>query len=78
MMNNIWLILVLLCCCKKDGCSSCHKDRDMGSRCGCKDDFRDNCMMDRPKKEYCPNQMPSVPFMRENEAQSRCCENNIE
>lgn len=79
-MNSIWWILILLCCCNhnqcdcedRDGCgrrndcgrrrdNDCRRDNERKNDCGC-------------KKEYCPDQMQTMPFQRGNDGSSHCCE----
>lgn len=70
-MNNIWLILFLLAGFgQSDGCNSqsgggCSRG---SNDCGKK---QNDC---GGKKEYCPNQVQAVPFQRDGDGESRCCE----
>lgn len=64
-MNNIWVILLLLCCCNQS-CGGGYDELDYNCKpakndCGC-------------KKDYCPDQMQAMPFSRNGDGQSCCCE----
>lgn len=79
-MNSIWWILILLCCCNHNHCDcddrddyGCRNDCDRRRDCDCRrdDDRKKDCGC---KKEYCPDQMQTMPFQRGNDGSSRCCE----
>lgn len=79
-MNSIWWILILLCCCNHNHCDcddrddyGCRNDCDRRRDCDCRrdDDRKKDCGC---KKEYCPDQMQTMPFQRGNDGLSRCCE----
>lgn len=79
-MNSIWWILILLCCCNHNQCDcedrdGCGRRNDCGRRrdCDCRRDNerKNDCGC---KKEYCPDQMQTMPFQRGNDGSSHCCE----
>lgn len=64
-MNCIWIILLLLCC-SNHSQNRCFEERDRDCDCGTKKECGH-------KKEYCPDHMHAMPFLRGNE-ESCCCE----